>query len=74
MAGKIQALLIHPPTGQKAWFSFPLYFGKLSRIGHSGSYKELIQVRQLIGTDDFSLGYKTLDELEQLNRIAERRS
>lgn len=72
MADKITASLIHPPTGQKAWFTFPIYFGKLSQIGHSGSYDELVEVRQIIGTNDFAIGYKNLHELEKLNRLAEK--
>ena len=42
MASKV--LIKNPKNGRQAWFSLPLYFGKLSVIGLSGSYDEQIEI------------------------------
>ncbi|MEX2803853.1 hypothetical protein AB3329_01865 [Streptococcus sp. H31] len=67
----VRAYMVNPTTRQGAWFDFPLYFGQLTRIGHSGSYDEMVEIREIDGTDRWSVGLFDLNELEQLNRIAE---
>lgn len=68
----IHALIKNESTGKSAWFGFPLYFGKLSKIGHSGDYNDMVHVQEVEGTNLFGPGYYTLYELEALNNIAKR--
>lgn len=67
----MKALIQNPKTGQKRWFLLPLYFGKLSLIGHSCNYDDQVYVEEVDGTLLFAPGYYTLHELEELNRLAE---
>ena len=67
----IRALNRNPDTGQRRWFAFPLYFGKLVEIGFSGDFNDIVEVVEVDGTNRFGTGYCTLNELEDLNKIAE---
>ena len=67
----IRALIRNPNTGRRHWFVFPLYFGKLMEIGCSGNYNNTVEIVAIEGTNRFSAGYYTVEELETLNRIAE---
>lgn len=67
----IRALIKNPNTGQRHWFVFPLYFGKLMAIGCSGNYNNTVEIVDIEGTNRFGTGYCTLNELEDLNKIAE---
>lgn len=67
----IRALIKNPNTGQRHWFVFPLYFGKLMAIGCSGNYDNTVEIVDIEGTNRFGTGYCTLNELEDLNKIAE---
>lgn len=67
----IRALIRNPNTGQQRWFIFPLYFGKLTEIGFSGDYNDGVEIVEIDGTNQFYTGYCTLNELEDLNRLAE---
>lgn len=71
VVGMIRALIRNPDTGQRHWFVFPLYFGKLMEIGCSGNYNNTVEIVAIEGTNRFSTGYYTVEELEELNRLAE---
>lgn len=71
VVGIIRALIRNPDTGQRRWFAFPLYFGKLVEIGFSGDFNDIVEVVEVDGTNRFGTGYCTLNELEDLNKIAE---
>lgn len=45
-----RVLIKNPKNGRQAWFSLPLYFGKLSVIGLSGSYDDQIEIVDYEGT------------------------
>ncbi|MGX9845702.1 hypothetical protein ACR3IL_10560 [Streptococcus iniae] len=71
----IKAYINNPKTNQSSWFQFPLYFGKLIKIGHSGSYDELLTIKMIKGTENQEfLGECTLHDLEKLNQLAERKT
>lgn len=63
----LRAYIINPQNNKGAWFDFPLYFGKLSRISHSGSYDDSVEIISFEGDSALRLGYYTLNELERLN-------
>lgn len=71
VVGMIRALIRNPNTGQRQWFVFPLYFGKLMAIGCSGNLNNSVEVVEVDGTSRFGTGYYTVEELESLNQIAE---
>lgn len=71
VVGMIRALIRNLDTGQRRWFAFPLYFGKLVEIGFSGDFNDIVEVVEVDGTNRFGTGYCTLNELEDLNKIAE---
>ena len=39
-----RVLIKNSKNGRQAWFSLPLYSGRLSHIGLSGSYDEQIEI------------------------------
>ena len=49
----------------------PLYFGKLSVIGLSGSYDDQIEIVDYEGTSFIGYGLFTVADLEQLNKQVE---
>ncbi|KXT65065.1 hypothetical protein STRDD04_01041 [Streptococcus sp. DD04] len=49
----------------------PFYFGKLTKIGLSGSYDEQIEIVESEGSAYIGTGSFTVEDLEQLNRQAE---
>ena len=69
MASRV--LIKNPNNGRQAWFSLPLYFGKLSVIGLSGSYDEQIEIVDYEGTSFIGYGLFSVADLEQLNRQEE---
>ena len=69
MASRV--LIKNPKNGRQAWFSLPLYFGKLSQIGLSGSYDEQIEIVDYEGDSFIGYGVLTVADLEQLNRQVE---
>lgn len=69
MASRV--LIKNPKNGRQAWFSLPLYFGKLSQIGLSGSYDEQIEIVDYEGDSFIGYGVFTAADLEQLNRQVE---
>ena len=69
MASKV--LIKNPKNGRQAWFSLPLYFGKLSVIGLTGSYEETIEIVDYEGSGFIGYGLFTVADLEQLNRQVE---
>ena len=69
MASKV--LIKNPKNVRQAWFSLPLYFGKLSVIGLSGSYDEQIEIVDYEGDSFIGYGVFTVADLEQLNRQVE---
>ena len=69
MASRV--LIKNPKNGRQAWFSLPLYFGKLSVVGLTGSYDEEIQIVDYEGTSFIGYGLFTVADLEQLNRQEE---
>lgn len=69
----LRAYIINPVNNKGAWFDFPLYFGKLKKIGHSGSYDELVDIVSFEGNSTLRLGYYNLHELERLNAGIEGR-
>lgn len=69
MASKV--LIKNSKNGRQAWFSLPLYFGKLSVIGLSGSYDETIEIIDYEGSGFIGYGLFTVADLEQLNRQVE---
>lgn len=68
----VRALIRNPNTGQRRWFAFPLYFGKLIEIGFSGDFNDIVEILEVDGTSLFQEGCCRLNELEELNQIAER--
>ena len=69
MASRV--LIKNPKNGRQAWFVLPLYFGRLSHIGLTGSYDEEIQIVDYEGTSFIGYGLFTVADLEQLNRQEE---
>ena len=69
MASKV--LIKNSKNGRQAWFSLPLYFGKLSVIGLTGSYDETIEIVDYEGSGFIGYGLFTVADLEQLNRQVE---
>lgn len=70
----ILAKIKNESKGRSAWFGFPLFFGQLYKIEHSGDYSEMVHVLDVEGTDLFGPGYYTLYELEAINKIIESRN
>ena len=69
MASKV--LIKNPKNGRQAWFSLPLYVGRLSHIGLNGSYDEEIQIVDYEGSAFIGYGLFSVADLEQLNRQVE---
>ena len=69
MASRV--LIKNPKNGRQAWFSLPLYFGKLSQIGLTGSYDEQIEIVDYEGSGFIGYGLFTVADLEQLNKQVE---
>lgn len=69
MASRV--LIKNPKNERQAWFSLPLYFGKLSVIGLSGSYDDQIEIVDYEGTSFIGYGLFTVADLEQLNKQVE---
>ncbi|PIA85350.1 hypothetical protein [Streptococcus parauberis] len=69
----LRANIVNLQNEKGSWFNFPLYFGKLNRIGHSGSYEDSVQIISFEGDSALRLGYYTLHELERLNAGIEGR-
>lgn len=69
MASRV--LIKNPKNGRQAWFSLPLYFGKLSVIGLTGSYDETIEIVDYEGSCFIGYGLFTVSDLEQLNKQVE---
>ncbi|MDT2732556.1 hypothetical protein P7G31_10040 [Streptococcus parauberis] len=69
----LRSYIINPQTDKGAWFDFPLYFGKLNRIGHSGSYEDSVEIISFEGDSALRLGHYTLHEIERLNAGIEGR-
>lgn len=68
---KSRVLIRNPQNGRQAWFSLPFYFGKLAKIGLSGSYDEQIEIVESEGSAYIGTGSFTVEDLEQLNRQVE---
>ena len=66
-----RVLIKKPKNGRQAWFSLPLYFGKLSVVGLSGSYDDQIEIVDYEGTSFIGYGLFTVADLEQLNKQVE---
>jgi len=66
-----RVLIKNPKNGRQAWFSLPLYFGKLSVIALTGSYDETIEIVDYEGSDFIGYGLFTVADLEQLNKQVE---
>ena len=66
-----RVLIKNPKNGRQAWFSLPLYFGKLSVIGLSGSYDEQIEIVDYEGDSFIGYGLFSVADLEQLNKQVE---
>ena len=69
MASRV--LIKNPKNGRQAWFILPLYFGKLSVIGLSGSYDDQIEIVDYEGTSFIGYGLFSVADLEQLNKQVE---
>ena len=69
MASRV--LIKNPKNGRQVWFSLPLYFGKLSVIGMSGSYDDQIEIVDYEGTSFIGYGLFNVADLEQLNKQVE---
>ena len=69
MASKV--LIKNPKNVRQAWFSLPLYFGRLSHIGLNGSYDEQIEIVDYEGSAFIGYGLFSVADLEQLNRQVE---
>lgn len=67
----LRVLIKNPKSGRQSWFSLPLYFGKLSVIGLSGSYNEQVEIVDYEGTSLIGYGLLTVADLEQLNKQVE---
>ncbi|OBZ00649.1 hypothetical protein BBG03_03440 [Streptococcus dysgalactiae subsp. equisimilis] len=68
----IRAKIRNPVNGRSLWFNFPLYFGRLSLIGHSCNYEDEVEVMAVEGTLEFPVGHCKVADLENLNHVAER--
>lgn len=66
-----RVLIKNPKNGKQAWFSLPLYFGKLSVIGLSGFYDEQIEIVDYEGSAFIGYGLISVADLEQLNKQVE---
>ena len=66
-----RVLIKNTKNRRQAWFVLPLYFGRLSHIGLTGSYDEEIQIVDYEGTSFIGYGLFTVADLEQLNRQVE---
>lgn len=66
-----RVLIKNPKNGRQAWFSLPLYFGRLSHIGLNGSYDEQIEIVDYEGSAFIGYGLFSVADLEQLNRQVE---
>lgn len=66
-----RVLIKNPKNGRQAWFSLPLYFGKLSVIGLTGSYDETIEIVDYEGLAFIGYGLFSVADLEQLNKQVE---
>ena len=66
-----RVLIKNPKNERQAWFSLPLYFGKLSVIGLTGSYDETIEIVDYEGSGFIGYGLFTVVDLEQLNKQVE---
>ena len=66
-----RVLIKNPKNRRQAWFVLPLYFGRLTHIGLTGSYDEEIQIVDYEGTSFIGYGLFTVADLEQLNRQEE---
>lgn len=69
MASRV--LIKNPKNVRQAWFSLPLYFGKLSVIGLAGSYDEQIEIVDYEGSAFIGYGLFSVADLEQLNKQVE---
>lgn len=69
MASRV--LIKNPKNVRQAWFSLPLYFGKLSQIGLTGSYDEQIEIVDYEGSGFIGYGLFSVADLEQLNNQVE---
>lgn len=69
MASRV--LIKNPKNRRQAWFSLPLYFGKLSVVGLTGSYDEQIEIVDYEGSAFIGYGLFSVADLEQLNRQVE---
>ena len=69
MASRV--LIKNPKNRRQAWFVLPLYFGRLTHIGLTGSYDEEIQIVDYEGSAFIGYGLFTVADLEQLNRQVE---
>lgn len=66
-----RVLIKNQKNGKQAWFRLPLYFGKLSVIGLSGSYDDQIEIVDYEGTSFIGYGLFSVADLEQLNKQVE---
>ena len=66
-----KVLIRNPKNGRQAWFSLPLYFGRLSYIDLTGSYDETIEIVDYQGSGFIGYGLFTVADLEQLNKQVE---
>ena len=69
MASRV--LIKNTKNRRRAWFVLPLYFGRLSHIGLTGSYDEQIEIVDYEGTSFIGYGLFSVADLEQLNRQVE---
>ncbi|HEM3666819.1 TPA: hypothetical protein U1C81_000551 [Streptococcus suis] len=65
-------LIKNPTNGRSAWFSIPFYFGQLTKIGHSCSYDDVVEIIEIEGNSTLAVGEATLYDLERANVHAER--
>ena len=66
-----RVLIKNPKNRRQAWFVLPLYFGRLTHIGLSGSYGEQIEIVDYEGSAFIGYGLFSVADLEQLNRQVE---
>ena len=66
-----KVLIKNPKNGRQAWFGLPLYFGRLSYIGLTGSYDETIEIVDYEGSGFIGYGLFVVADLEQLNKQVE---
>lgn len=66
-----KVLIKNPKNLRQAWFSLPLYFGRLSYIGLTGSYDETIEIVDYEGSGFIGYGLFSVVDLEQLNKQVE---